>query len=75
MCYDPSISRVWYIHNNLVDVNCCLAGETLLLHASHLRHVDVAKYLLQQGADPSISSDLVITPLHHAAGVVLLANP
>lgn len=75
MCCDPSVSRVWYICSHFVDANCCLAGETPLLHASRQGHFDVAKYLLEQGADPSISSDLGATPLHHAAGIGLLAYP
>ncbi|XP_020243778.1 ankyrin-1 [Asparagus officinalis] len=29
----------------------------------------MAKYLLEKGADPSASSELGVTPLHHAAGI------
>ncbi|RWW64846.1 hypothetical protein BHE74_00027892 [Ensete ventricosum] len=43
-------------------------GETPLIHASRQGHNLTAKYLLEQGADPSASSDLGATPLHHAAG-------
>ncbi|KAJ4817345.1 hypothetical protein LUZ62_029911 [Rhynchospora pubera] len=44
-------------------------GETPLIHASRQGHVDTVKYLLEQGANPSASSNLGATALHHAAGI------
>lgn len=49
-----------------------LAGETPLIHSSRQGHYLTAKYLLEHGADPSASSDLGATALHHAAGIGLL---
>ncbi|KAJ3699990.1 hypothetical protein LUZ61_003695 [Rhynchospora tenuis] len=44
-------------------------GETPLIHAARQGHVDTVKYLLEQGANPSASSNLGATALHHAAGI------
>nr|QEO19202.1 putative ankyrin-1 isoform X1 [Cymbidium ensifolium] len=44
-------------------------GETPLLHASRQGHFHTVIYLLEQGADPSASSALGATALHHAAGI------
>ncbi|XP_072971321.1 uncharacterized protein [Typha angustifolia] len=44
-------------------------GETPLLHAARQGQLSTAKYLLEQGANPSTSSNLGATALHHAAGI------
>ncbi|KAI4372576.1 hypothetical protein MLD38_010789 [Melastoma candidum] len=44
-------------------------GETPLIHAARQGHTETAKYLVERGADLSISSDLGATALHHAAGI------
>ncbi|KAK1295638.1 putative serine/threonine-protein kinase [Acorus calamus] len=44
-------------------------GETPLIHASRQGHVATAKYLLEHGANPSASSVMGATALHHAAGI------
>ena len=49
-----------------------MTGETPLIHASRQGHFLTAKYLLEQGADPSASSELGATALHHAAGIGLV---
>lgn len=50
-----------------------VSGETPLIHAARQGHFDTVKYLLEQGANPSASSNLGATALHHAAGIGLLA--
>uniref|UniRef100_A0A6M2F919 Serine/threonine-protein kinase BSK1-like TPR repeats domain-containing protein n=1 Tax=Populus davidiana TaxID=266767 RepID=A0A6M2F919_9ROSI len=44
-------------------------GETPLVHAARQGHTATAKYLLDQGANPAIPSDLGATALHHSAGI------
>lgn len=44
-------------------------GETPLLHAARQGHTSTAKYLLEQGADPAIASEMGTTALHHSAGL------
>lgn len=51
-----------------------MTGETPLIHASRQGHFQTAKYLLEQGADPSASGELGATSLHHAAGIGLLPS-
>ena len=45
------------------------AGETPLLHAARQGHTLTAKYLLDNGANSAIPSDLGATALHHSAGI------
>lgn len=51
---------------------CCkillISGETPLTHAARQGHTATAKYLVDQGAHPSIPSGLGATPLHYSAG-------
>ncbi|KAJ0232133.1 Ankyrin repeat-containing domain-containing protein [Hirschfeldia incana] len=44
------------------------AGDTPLVHAARQRQIEMAKYLIDHGADPNIASELGATALHHAAG-------
>ncbi|KAK7397317.1 hypothetical protein VNO78_18485 [Psophocarpus tetragonolobus] len=44
-------------------------GETALIHAARQGHTDTAKYIIDHGADPTVSSNLGATPLHHSAGI------
>ncbi|KAL8528078.1 hypothetical protein ACS0TY_005771 [Phlomoides rotata] len=44
-------------------------GETPLTHAARQGHTATAKYLVDQGAYPSIPSGLGATPLHYSAGI------
>ncbi|KAG9151807.1 hypothetical protein Leryth_002082 [Lithospermum erythrorhizon] len=44
-------------------------GETPVLHAARQGHTATAMYLVKQGADPTIASELGATALHHAAGI------
>ncbi|KAI3932240.1 hypothetical protein MKW98_024960 [Papaver atlanticum] len=44
-------------------------GDTPLLHAVRQGHNNIAKYLLDCGANPDASSELGATALHHAAGM------
>ncbi|KAJ0229804.1 Ankyrin repeat-containing protein [Hirschfeldia incana] len=44
------------------------AGDTPLVHAARQRQIEMAKYLIDHGADPNIGSELGATALHHAAG-------
>ncbi|XP_078435400.1 ankyrin repeat family protein [Wolffia australiana] len=43
-------------------------GETPLIHACRQEQLETVRYLLDRGADPSASSDLGATSLHHSAG-------
>lgn len=52
------------------------SGDTPLTHAARQGHTDVAKYLVDHGADPSIPSGLGTTALHHSAGIgILFSHP
>lgn len=44
-------------------------GETPVLHAARQGHTATAIYLVKQGGDPTIASELGATALHHAAGI------
>lgn len=44
-------------------------GETPLIHATRLGHVETAKYLLEHGADPAVASEMGATALHHSAAI------
>ncbi|CAK7340995.1 unnamed protein product [Dovyalis caffra] len=44
-------------------------AETPLVHAARQGHTATGKYLLDQGANPGIPSDLGATALHHSAGI------
>ncbi|MCL7048274.1 hypothetical protein MKW94_002120, partial [Papaver nudicaule] len=44
-------------------------GDTPLLHAARQGHNDIAKYLIECGANPDTCSELGATALHHAAGM------
>ncbi|KVI08508.1 Ankyrin repeat-containing protein [Cynara cardunculus var. scolymus] len=46
-----------------------LLGETPLIHAARQGHTSTAKYLIEHGANPALSSELGATALHHAAGI------
>lgn len=48
---------------------CFFSGETALIHAARQGHTATAKYLIDHGADPTISSNLGATALHHSAGI------
>jgi len=45
------------------------AGETPIIHAARQGHTATAKYLLDQGANPVMRSDVGATALHHSAGI------
>lgn len=45
-----------------------MVGDTPLVHAARQGQIETVKYLLEQGADPNIASELGATALHHAAG-------
>lgn len=45
------------------------SGETPLIHAARQGHTSTAKYLIEHGANPALSSELGATALHHVAGI------
>jgi len=46
-----------------------VSGETPLIHAARQGHTSTAKYLIEHGANPALSSELGATAVHHAAGI------
>ncbi|KAL3814700.1 hypothetical protein ACJIZ3_015968 [Penstemon smallii] len=60
----------YFIEELKIDVNTKDEdGDTPLIHAAREGHTATAKYLINSGADPSISSETGNTALHHSAGI------
>ncbi|GKC37575.1 hypothetical protein Tco_1049959 [Tanacetum coccineum] len=46
-------------------------SETPLIHDARQRHTSNAKYFIEHGVIPTLSSELGATDLHHVVGIVL----
>ena len=51
-----------YFHNNITDTNICdicvQAGNTALILASYYGHINIIKYLIENGADVNIKNNV-----------------